>query len=389
MNLQEAKNLLDKYQENASAPAERRLVNDWLDLLEQTGVWEFSQQQKKKLQIEIEEHLLQQITPIADIQSYTIPIAPTTIRTLVFRYKWWITAAAVLLLFVVSPKYYTIQSEHEAIALQPSFLPKDVEAPTTTKAVILLPGGNRIAIDSIGSYTQVGGATVQKIAPRELAYSTFPVIGVQQECHTLANPVCSEVVSLIFSDGSKVSLNAGSSVTYPTAFIGNSRRVVVTGEAYFNVTHNSEKPFYVCKGDVQVKVLGTAFNVNAYDDEDDLKVTLVQGKIQLRKGQQTHLLKPGQQANVRNNIQVIDHADLYQVLAWKNGEFYFENADIKKIMKELSRWYGVSVKYVGNISSEKFTGIMSRKDNITNVLKLMKLTGLKFKIEEKVITVYE
>jgi ferric-dicitrate binding protein FerR (iron transport regulator) len=212
---------------------------------------------------------------------------------------------------------------------------------------------------------------------------------------------------MTLSDGSRVWLNAGSSITYPVAFAGKERKVEMTGEAYFEVSTKYEagssklkQPFIVAKGDLEVTVLGTQFNVNAYEDEKDIKVTLVEGSVRVDSRQSTVdsrqssvVLKPGEQAvsmvnGPSTSLRVNKNADLEQVMAWKNGIFDFgESTSLQDIMKQVSRWYDVEVVYEGNIN-EGFGGSISRKVNVSKVRENFEMTGLvKFKIEGKKVIV--
>jgi len=147
-------------------------------------------------------------------------------------------------------------------------------------------------------------------------------------------------------------------------------------------------PFKVSKGETIITVLGTHFNVNAYDDETDIKITLLEGSVKVNNRNSEGLLKPGQQAQVSSRIKVIDDADIEQVTAWKNGRFYFNNTDIKTIMRQVSRWYNVEIVYEGEPVETLLGGIISRKENISQLLKLLEATGkVHFSIEgEKIIT---
>jgi ferric-dicitrate binding protein FerR (iron transport regulator) len=198
---------------------------------------------------------------------------------------------------------------------------------------------------------------------------------------------------MTLSDGSRVWLNAGSSITYPVAFVGNERKVQINGEGYFEVAHNADKPFVVSKGDVSVTVLGTHFNVNAYDDESDVRVTLLEGSVEVKSkvgSGKSKVIKPGEQAKVISNGQltISKDVDLDEVMAWKNQQFIFERLDLASIMRQLSRWYDIEVNYEGKMPSNKFSGIISRTRNISAVLEMLKGTGdLQFKVDGKIVTV--
>jgi ferric-dicitrate binding protein FerR (iron transport regulator) len=199
--------------------------------------------------------------------------------------------------------------------------------------------------------------------------------------------------TLVLSDGSKVWLNAASSITFPTSFMGKERNVEITGEAYFEVAHDAERPFKVKVGDMQVQVLGTHFNVNAYEDEGDIKTTLLEGSVKVSKGNENTLIVPGEQAVILNSpsgvggITVKKDIDLDEVVAWKNGLFNFNNADLKTVMRQLSRWYNVNIIYTGEIPNRVFGGEMQRDLHLSQVLKLLEKNNVHFKIDGKNIVV--
>jgi ferric-dicitrate binding protein FerR (iron transport regulator) len=197
---------------------------------------------------------------------------------------------------------------------------------------------------------------------------------------------------LTLSDGSKVWLNASSSLRFPTAFPGTERRVEITGEAYFEVAGNESKPFVVdIAGKGEVEVLGTQFNINAYEDEPAIKTTLLEGKVKVSEsnGSQSSVLKPGQQAQLANGIRVMDNVDMEEIMAWKTGWFYFDRQELPAIMRQVSRWYDVDVRYEGRISKKSFSGIVGRDNDIKDVLKIMENAGIRFRIEGSSITVLQ
>ena len=195
----------------------------------------------------------------------------------------------------------------------------------------------------------------------------------------------------IEKDGSKVWLNSGSTLRFPTSFVGSERIVELKGEAYFDITKNSKMPFLVRTNNaMDIKVLGTQFNVMAYDDEKNINTTLIEGSVEVLKGSGKTMLKPGQEAILNRgsgNIKVAE-ADLEQAIAWKNGYFIFYNENIESIMRKVSRWYNVDVVYQGNLSNKDFVGTISRNKNVSELLKMLELTGaVHFSIDGRRITV--
>ena len=269
---------------------------------------------------------------------------------------------------------------------------QDIKAPETNRAMVTLSDGRTVPLDSLsnGLLAQQGNVQLVKLADGQIAYqSASGEITTEIEYNTLSNPRGSKVIDMQLSDGSHIWLNAGSSVTYPVAFAGNDRKVAITGEAYFEVAHDAAKPFYVTKGDLEVRVLGTHFNVNAYDNEGDIKITLLEGSVRVSAGGKSALIQPNQQAIVKEgNVAINKTMDVDQVMAWKNGMFVFDGyAGIDAIMRQVERWYDVKVVYAGNVNT-LFGGSVPRSANVSRVLKMLEATGkVTFKLEDGTITV--
>jgi transmembrane sensor len=194
------------------------------------------------------------------------------------------------------------------------------------------------------------------------------------------------------ADGTKVWLNSATSLRYPETFASNERKVeLIYGEAYFDVAHNSSKPFRVILKGHTLEDIGTQFNVNAYDDEPTMRTTLVEGSIKVSRSGKNILLKPGQQAIIKstNSSIIVQNADVDEAVAWKNGYFKFDGEDLRSVMRKVSRWYNVDVTYQGNFRDNiSFLGEVSRSKNISAVLKIMEATGnVHFQITERRVVV--
>ena len=311
--------------------------------------------------------------------------------------NWWryaATAAVGLILFGYSimtmmqkerPKQVVAKVEQPVV--------EDVAAPDGNYASITLAGGEKIDINgsSRGTLASQGKVQVIKSADGLIIYkvATGRVRGKMQ-FNTLANPKGSKVIGMVLEDGTKVWLNAGSSLTYPVAFIGKERKVSITGEAYFEVAKKKSMPFRIMKGEMMVEVLGTHFNVNAYGDEPHMKVTLLEGAVKVSSGNVSGILKPGQQAKVKDNdINVQSDINIDQVMAWKNGYFSFEKAGITEVMRQIARWYNIEVAYDGEIPNERFGGELRRNSKLSSVLKVLEKSGVKFRIENNKVTVFK
>ncbi|MBX3255992.1 MAG: FecR domain-containing protein [Chitinophagaceae bacterium] len=299
------------------------------------------------------------------------------------RTRWRsIAAAAAIVIAIGAGAYYAITHKpgkpaETVIVPEP---PEDIKSPQTNRATITMAGGKTVYLDSAvnGTLAVQGKMQVIRLDDGQIAYR-----GSAKELiyNTLTNPRGSKVINMTLSDGSQVWLNAGSSVTYPVAFIGNERKVSVTGEAYFEVAHDVTKPFIVSKGDLQVQVLGTRFNINAYDDENDTRITLLQGSVKVNNGKKESMLQPGQQAQVTSAIKIISNTDVDQVMAWKNGLFVFDRAGIQDVMRQLARWYDLDVHYAGDVPKGKFKGEISRDLSLSQVLNGLTATRIHFIME--------
>ena len=268
----------------------------------------------------------------------------------------------------------------------------DVLPPAANKAVLTLSNGKTIILDSAGKgniATQRTTAIIKK-GDGDIAYQTETegkTAGV--EYNTLTVPRGSRIAHVTLSDGTRVWLNAGSSLRYPVVFNGPDREVEITGESYFEVAPDRAHPFVVNKGNNAIKVLGTHFNVNAYDEEDAMKVTLLEGSVKITSGADNSLLLPGQMAIMAagQKIDVLKNADIEKVMAWKNGYFNFSGADIHTVMRELARWYGLELVF-NNVTNEKFHVEVSRDIPLSKVLSILEMTDkIHFNISGNKVTV--
>lgn len=299
---------------------------------------------------------------------------------------WWKYAAVALLVISVGVLMYWGRSDHA----RPEQAVQVIE-PGSNKARLTLADGSVIDLGekANGQLTQQGGITVVKLDSGSLSYQGKST--QESGFHTLTTPRGGQF-NVSLPDGTMVWLNSASSITYPVSFSGNVREVSLTGEGFFEVKENKEAPFIVKIGQTRVQVLGTGFNIMAYEDEMNMQTTLIHGSVKISTMNGEVIIKPGQQASLVNgkpDLQV-NEPDIEQVLAWKNGDFNFDGANIQKIMRQVSRWYDVDIAYEGQISNKEFTGIIPRRENVQQVLDALELPGVvHFKIEGKKITVIE
>lgn len=274
---------------------------------------------------------------------------------------------------------------------------KQTIMPGGDKAILTLSDGTVIVLDSIsnGTLALQGNSKVIKLND-QVVYNNNQQAGtaIETTYNTLSTPRGGQYM-LTLEDGTKVWLNAASSIKYPSAFNAGERTVELTGEAYFEVAKNPAKPFKVSVRGMEIQVLGTHFNVMAYSDEVAVKTTLLEGSVKVSgKHPQTmnykpQTLIPGQQAqqNKAGEFKIINDVDLEQVVAWKNGYFQFNRDGIEVIMKQIARWYDVEISYEGKIAAREFGGKISRNSDIREILKVLELSDVHFRIEGKKIIV--
>lgn len=308
----------------------------------------------------------------------------------------WMAAASVLVVLIAGFSYFYfngfMQRDIPEAVAKNTHVKHDV-APGGNKAILTLADGSTIILDSAqnGMLSQQGNSKVIKLQSGKLAYEQS-AIGNQQlamQYNTIATPRGGQY-QLELADGSHVWLNAASSITFPTSFTGNIREVKITGEVYFEVAHNAAMPFHVSVNKVEVEVLGTHFNVNAYGDDGMINTTLLEGSVKVTKGNKSVVIKPGEQAQIgslQTSITIKKDADLDVVMAWKNGLFKFDGDDLKTIMMQAARWYDVDVIYEGE-SEETFSGSTQRSERISHLLKILEATGkVTFQINGKQLIV--
>ena len=308
------------------------------------------------------------------------------IRRLIFRYRW--IAAAVFIILAVSAWFFYL---HSVTGSEVTNVTMASLIPGGNKAVLTLGDGSRIELDSAadGKLTQEGGAAIVKLADGKIAYQAAAGTKGKILFNTMATPRGGEY-QVVLPDGTRVWLNAASSIRYPNLFVGDRRQVEVAGEAYFEVAKDDNRPFVVKAAGIDIQVLGTAFNLMAYPDEDAVKTTLVSGAVKVQKGNIGQLLRPNQQASlpVGSNNFVLSEPKMREVLGWKEGHFRFEGVKITTIMRQIARWYDVEIEYRGVPPSNEFNGSLLRNTNASHILKALERTGnVHFKIEGKKVIV--
>jgi ferric-dicitrate binding protein FerR (iron transport regulator) len=310
----------------------------------------------------------------------------------IFKIRVWQSAAAAILILLTAGIYYYQNSPEPVIVKTETPRFKNDVAPGNNKAILTLDDGSKIDLDDAktGILASESNIDIKKTGDGQLEYTAGAQNVKTVKYNILSTPMGGEY-QLVLPDGSKVWLNSGSTLRFPTAFIGSERIVELKGEAYFDIAKNPKMPFLVRTNNaMDIKVLGTQFNVMAYDDEKNINTTLVEGSVEVLKGSEKTNLKPGQEAILNRgsgNIKVAQ-ADLEQAIAWKNGYFIFYNENIESIMRKVSRWYNVDIVYQGNLNNKDFVGTISRNKNVSELLKMLELTGaIHFSIDGRRITV--
>jgi len=315
------------------------------------------------------------------------PVRHTPVRSI----RWWHgAAAAVILLGLLAAGYWSLNRPVPPAPTARVLPAQDAIVPGGNKAVLTLADGSTIALDPAqqGTLAQQGHV---KVSNSGAAVLTYAGNGHAQEMiyNTLATPRGGQY-QLLLADGTKVWLNASSSISYPVSFKGKERKVMIQGEVYFEVAKDPAMPFKVVARDATVEVLGTHFNIMSYEDEHATNTTLLEGSVKVLTGKQQAILTPGQQSKVAPTGEIkIREADIEEVMAWKNGWFQFNSWDIERIMRQVARWYDVDIAWEGPVPTGHFSGVVSRDNNIGQVLKIMQAGGVRFNITGRKVTVSE
>ncbi|MHA4811422.1 FecR domain-containing protein [Flavitalea flava] len=313
--------------------------------------------------------------------------APAPVRSLTSRFRWWAAAAVVLGLSLAG--YWWSQSPEQPVLVQQK--PADPQ-PGKQGAVLTLADGSLIVLDSMrnGLIATQNGARVE-LNNHKVSYAPAGKASEAVVYNLLSTPKGRQF-HVQLPDGTEVWLNAASSIRYPTIFSEKERKVTITGEAYFEVAKNKEKPFMVdINGKTGVEVLGTSFNVNAYADEPYINTTLLEGSIQvvnrpLTDGTATNkkgvVLKPGQQVRISGQeMKLPENADLKMAVAWKEGSFQFNYTKLDEILRQFARWYDVEVIYDQKVPDFVLSGAIRRDFTLSEALMTLEKMGLRFRIE--------
>lgn len=371
----EIQELLQKYKSGTCTEEELLIVERWFEEQPQVPLDLLEREVQEDLE-DIWQHIDNHIKPKTDRK----------------QLKTWLNVAAVFIAVLFSfwaiNHYYRSEKNLQQTTARHQMPIK----PGVNSALLQLANGKSILLDSMltGTTVSTKGIKITKTQDGQIACNS-------QEDHILYSTAKNTITTprggqyaLTLPDGSKAWLNASSSLTFPTNFDTGERRVTITGEVYFEIAKNERQPFKVTTYNTEVRVLGTHFNVSAYTDDETVSTTLFEGAVELKNADQKIRIKPGQVSSWSKSERKFKTkvADLEEALAWKNGYFIFNEANIQEIMQKLSRWYDVPVTYKGDLSGLNFSARMSRKASIEEVLDILQSTGtIQFKIKERRVIV--
>ena len=374
--------LIQKCLDGTNTPEEKKLLDEWY--------YSFSPEEINLLPEETEMEIGKRIKNRLDEYVFYEKRATSHKR----RFRFASAAAVLSMIGIASLLYYLITSRSEGKKMIPHIseaIPVRDIAPGSNKAILTFGDGSTVILDSTsnGQLGTQGNTKVIKLDNGQLKYLNKNGAGHGAIVYnTIVTPKGGQY-QVILSDGSKIWLNASSSLRFPAEFRGDKREVEIAGEAYFEIAHNKTKPFLVKVKNMEVQVLGTHFDVMAYDNENGIKTTLLEGSLQVGNGTHTALITPGQQAilNEQGTFRLVSNVDVEEAVAWKNGKFIFNSADIHSIMRQVERWYNVDVSFERE-GDLHFSGQLSRYENASELLRKLELTNeVHFRIEKDKITV--
>ncbi|MEO5888857.1 MAG: FecR domain-containing protein [Ferruginibacter sp.] len=390
MQIQNPRELLDRYLSGECSTKETIQVEAWLEAQsDHNNAWE------KMTSYEKAEWLQALYKGIKDTVGISNPEEKNNNKVIHFNTRWLIRiAAAAVVIFMIGTGAYLmlskkIQKDIPGTIAKKWGTNKDI-LPGGNKAILTLADGSTIILDSAknGLLAKQGSTTVIKLNGK-LNYNSSASATTEITYNTIATPR-GGTYQIELPDGSLVWLNAASSLRFPTAFSAGERKVEVTGEAYFEVVKNKAMPFIVHVNNSTIRVMGTHFNVMAYDNESSLTTTLLEGAVKFVNGNDSSILEPGQQTQFFGNgrLDLLKAVDLENVIAWKEGSFHFEGENLEIILRQLTRWYDIEVVYENKKTENLFYLEMPRNTKLADILKVLELSsGIHFKIEGKIVKV--
>jgi transmembrane sensor len=371
--------MLRKYLNGNASPAERAFLDQFYANQEKEHpvLDQYSEAEKAALEEDMEEYIL----------ARTVNVRKRPFHNLLNSSWRRFAAAASILLAIISGLFYFYKNTPKpALVISPA--PKDF-APGTQRAVLTLANGSEVALDNAenGLIATEGNATITKNSDGKLSYQVSGDRAAAIGMNMVATPAGGQY-TIVLPDGSQAWLNARSSISFPTTFAQSERKISIKGECYFEIKTDKTRPFVVdVNGKQQIVVTGTHFNVNAYDNESEIRTTLLEGAVYVTskktKGGQTALqLLPGEQSvfNADGQFQK-SQVDVNEVVAWKSGFFQFHETPLTTIMRDIERWYNVEVEYAQGIPKKRFSGKLRRDSNASGILEILRFAGVNFRLE--------
>jgi transmembrane sensor len=375
MKESQLKEILERYHAGESTPEEKAFLENWY----------LSHHNSSPFLMKDEER-------IEDVDSVWALIKPGQPSTKKINVWYRVAAAAVILVFFSIGSYCLFKQK----SLVPtSAIVKNDASPGVNNATLILANGKKLTLGdaTTGQLARQAGVIITKAPKGELIY-TVNAAHIKASLPAQFNELETsrgEQYQIVLPDGSHVWLNAASSLKYPVVFSGKERIVELEGEAYFEVSHNKAMPFKVKTRQQEVEVLGTHFNVSAYNDEKVTATTLMEGSVRVTSvaSHQHAMIKPGQQSTIDDKRMQVHEVDTDEGIAWKNGYFLFNNENLQSIMRKISRWYNVQVEYKNDAPlSMVFSGTVSKYKNVSEVIRILELTNaVHFKIDQSKIIV--
>jgi len=370
--------ILNKFEKGTISSAEEEFLNAYFNIFELNPDYtnELNKEEEEILNLRLKNKINQAIDQSDHRYSSTVKKLNII----------WVAIAATLI-FVTFITFYSSKKDSDNNINSGNEVAINIP-PGGNKAVLTLSNGSKILLTDTenGEISNKNGIKITKTGDGELAYEIIGKVESETKAlNTIETPRGGQY-RINLPDGTKVWLNAESSLKFPNAFERTGNRLVeLSGEAYFEVAHNKDQPFIVKTSQQELEVLGTTFNLNTYENELFTTTTLLEGSVKITHDNQTKVIRKGQEAKVKDDIEVEPAQD--NAIAWKNGTISFTNADIRTIMRQVSRWYDINVKYEGEIPTRLFTGEVSRQANLSELIGILETSKIRFKFDNKTITV--
>lgn len=376
--------LIDKYLSGKASHSEQLLVEEYYDRMskEDESTSNLYPETEAALKEDIHQNILQGIHQ------------PNTVRRLRLWHSSFFRAAAAIFIVAIAVSLYFFYPEKydENHPTHETIVQNDI-APGSNRALLKLADGREINLDdaNIGQIAEAPGVKIMKASDGQLIYelSDNGQSTDSNSLNTISTPRSGQY-QVILPDGTKVWLNSESSISYPSRFSKVERYVEITGEVYFEVAPEKQRPFFVKSTHQKIEVLGTHFNISAYSDEENTSTTLLEGSVKVYTNTaETAVLKPNQQAVLNSsNKLAINNVQAEDTMAWKNGRFVFNDTDIQSVMRIVSRWYDVEIEYRNGVPNKTVGGDISKFENISQLLEVLEATGgIHFKREGRRIIV--